>query len=399
MARLLIAGGQVAVTSVLIIGAVLLTRSFLARIAADRGYDATNVVTAAVPFPVGYSFEQRQQARRRIIERLKANPGITHAAFSTGVPLMSAGGYSAFTFTSPLHDGVTVEAEAIRRIVTPDYFGALGMRLRAGRPLMPSDTLGTPTAVVVNRSFVRKYLEAIPVERAVGLSIGPKAVAGVQYDGAATIVGVVDDLVQDAVDSPAQPEIFSSADQLSQTVFSGNPILIARTAGDPAAYVAALRAAVREEDSAIALDGIMTMDQRVAESVSRPRVYAVLLGGFAAFALIIAAAGLFGVLAHSVTQRARELAVRAALGATRASVIGTALKQMAMAMIAGLIVGLAASVVLANNLAPFIYGVATTDWISFGFAPIVLLAAAAIACIVPARRVARTNPVEVLRHF
>ena len=179
-ARLLIVASQVAVTAVLLIGAVLLTRSFFARANADRGYDPANVITAAVPFPGGYSFERRQQARQRILERLKANPAISHAAFSTGVPLMSAGGYTSFTFTSPLRDGVTVEAESIRRIVTPDYFGALGMRIRAGRPITDADTLGSPTAVVVNRSFVRKFLDDIRVEQAIGLSIGPQAVRGRQ---------------------------------------------------------------------------------------------------------------------------------------------------------------------------------------------------------------------------
>src|SRR4030095_13871082 len=108
------------------------------------------------------------------------------------------------------------------------------------------------------------------------------------------------------------------------------------TADDPARYVDVLRTAIREEDPAIALDAVMTMDQRVGESLSRPRTYAVLFGGFAAFALVIAGAGLFGVLSHSVTQRSRELAVRTALGASRTQVISVALKQMGIAMITGL---------------------------------------------------------------
>ncbi|HEX7283983.1 MAG TPA: ABC transporter permease, partial [Vicinamibacterales bacterium] len=160
--RLLIAGSQVAVTCVLLICAVLLTRSFLARVAADRGYDAANVVTASVPFPSGYSFEQRQQARFRILERLRQRPGITHAAFSTGVPLVSAGGFASFNFVTPLK-GTELQAETIRRVVTADYFGALGVRIRAGRALTDRDARGTPTAVVVNRSFVQKYLDEMPI--------------------------------------------------------------------------------------------------------------------------------------------------------------------------------------------------------------------------------------------
>jgi len=395
--RLLIAASQVAVTSVLIVGAVLLSRSFIARMSADRGYDPANVLTATVPFPRGYTPEQRLQARNRILERLKRRPGITHAAFSTGMPLMSAGGFTSFNFASAVRNGGDVQAEAMRRIVNPDYFGALGMRVRAGRALNETDTLGSPTAVIVNRSFVRKFLDDVPIEKAVGLSLGAVAVRGTAYKGDATIVGVSDDLQQDPMVAAEQPEIFTSIAQLNESTLNGPFILVIRTIDDPVTYVEALRTAMREEDPLLALDGLMTLEQRVGESLSRPRVYAVLLGGFALFALVIAGAGLFGVLSHSVTQRARELAVRTALGASRAVVVGVALKQMAVAIAAGLGTGLAASALLSNNLAPFIYGVSTLDWLSFGIAPAVLLIVGAIACIMPARRVAQTDPVVVLR--
>lgn len=395
--RLMIAGSQVAVTSVLVIGAAMLTRSFVARISADRGYDPSHVVTATVPFPSDYTPERRRQARTRILERLKSRPGISHAAFSTGVPLVSAGGFTSFNFTTPLRDGVDVEVQSIRRLVSPDYFGALGVRIRAGRPLTDADGPGSPTAVVVNRSFVRQYLDDVPLERAVGLSLGSKAVTGTSFDGPATIVGVSDDMRQDSVDAPDQPEMFVAIAQVTTPQVGQAAIVVVRTIDDPAPYVETLRGVVREEDPRIALDGVMTLEQRVGDSVSKPRTYAVLLAGFALFALVIAAAGLFGVLSQSVTQRSRELAVRAALGATRAEVIGAALNHVAFAVAAGLVVGLAASAGLSNMLRPFMYGVSTNDWISFGVAPLVLIIAAVIACVVPARRVIRTNPVEVLR--
>ncbi|HUQ87554.1 MAG TPA: ABC transporter permease [Vicinamibacterales bacterium] len=397
LTRVLVVGSQVAVTSVLLIGAALLMRSFVAQTIADRGYDPANVLTATVPFPGGRTFEWRQQARVRIIERLKSRAGVTHAAFSTGVPLMSAGGFTSFNFTSPFRDGIDIEAQSIRRLITPEYFGALGIRVRAGRAISDRDTLGAPTAVVVNRSFVREFLDDVAIERAVGVSIGKNAVRGSNYDGGATIVGVVDDVKQDAIDGPPQPEMFVSLAQMSQATLGEGSIVIVRTADDPARYVDVVRTAIREEDPAIALDAVMTMDQRVGESLSRPRTYAVLFAGFALFALVIAGAGLFGVLSHSVSQRSRELAVRSALGASRSAVIAVALKQMAVAMIAGVAIGVAASMALSNNLAPFIYGVSTRDMVSFGIAPIVLLAAGAIACVVPARRVAQTDPVTVLR--
>jgi predicted permease len=395
--RLLIAGSQVAVTSVLIVGAVLLSRSFVARVTADRGYDAGNVLTATVPFPVGYSFEQRQQARARILARLKQRPGITHAAFATGLPLLSAGGFTSFNFASPLRSGAEVQAEAIRRLVTPDYFGALGVRIRAGRALADTDILGSPTAVIVNRSFVRKFLDDTPIEKAIGLSLGTSAVRGTAYQGDATIVGVADDLRQDSVEAPDQPELFTAMAQLNESALGASSIIVVRTVDDPIAYVEALRSVIREEDSRIALDGLMTMEQRVGDSLSRPRVYAVLLAGFAIFSLAIAGAGLFGVLSHSVTLRSRELAVRTALGASRMSVVAVALRHLSIAMAAGVIAGLGVSAALSSYLAPFLYGVSTRDVWSFGVAPLVLLTAGALACIVPARRVAKTDPVVVLR--
>jgi predicted permease len=397
MVRLLIVGSQVAVTSVLVICAVLLTRSFLARMSADRGYDATNVLTATVPFPSGYSFEQRQQVRQRMLERLRARPGITHAAFSTGVPLVSAGGFSSFDFVTPI-SGAKIQAEAIRRLVTPDYFGALGVRIRAGRALTDADALGAPTAVVVNRSFVRKYLDDMPIEKAIGLSLGAQAVRGTKPDRSpATVVGVTDDLRQDTVEAPDQPEMFVNMAQLNESVLGASSIVIVRTVDDPVSYVETLRSVAREEDARIALDGVMALEERVGQSLARPRVYAVLLGGFAVFALLIAGAGLFGVLSYSVTQRSRELAVRSALGASRSAVVGVALKQISVALMAGLALGLGLAIALSNNLAPFLYGVSATDWLSFGVAPLVLIVAGALAGIVPARRVARTDPVQVLR--
>lgn len=395
--RLLIAASQVAVTSVLVIGGVLLTRSFMATMNADRGYDPTNVLTATVPFPGSYTFDQRQQARTRILERLKAHPGITHAAFSTGVPLMSAGGYTSFNMTSPFGSGAEIQAEAIRRLVTPDYFGALGVRVRAGRPLADTDTLGSPTAVVVNRSFVRAYLDDVPIERAVGALLGTSAVPGTAYAGAATIVGVVDDLRQDAVDAPDQPEMFVAMAQRTEAQQGGSAIVVVRTAGDPSGYVETLRTVIREGDPGIALDAVMTMDQRVGRSVSRPRTYAVLLAGFAVCALLIAGAGLYGVLSHGVAQRSRELAVRVALGASRATVIGVALRQIAIALVAGLAGGLALSTYLAGSLAPFLYGVSSGDWFSFAAGPVLLLVAGILASVVPAKRVAQTDPIQVLR--
>lgn len=395
--RALIVASQVAVACVLVVGGVLLARSFAAQINADRGYEPANLLTASVPFPLGYSVERKEQTLMHILDRLQQRPGVARAAISGGLPLASAGGFSGFNFSSPFREGVMVDAEVIRRVVTPGYFDALGMRLRAGRALDDSDTPASPGSVVVNRSFVAKYLDNVPIERAIGVSLGTAAVRIPNRKVDALIVGVVDDLKQDRPGDPPQAEMFVSFTQVAGTNAAGQFFVVARTSDDPIRYVEALRTTIREEDPSLALDAVMTMDQRVGASLSRPRLYAVLFLGFAAFAMVIAGTGLFGVLSQSVSQRSRELAVRTALGASRGAVIRTALTQMALATMAGLVTGLAASAVLSNNLSPFIYGVSTLDWLSFGVAPVVLLAVGAVACVMPARRVAQTDPVQVLR--
>jgi putative ABC transport system permease protein len=399
--RGLIVASQVAVTCVLVIGAVLLARTFIAHINADRGYDANNLLTAAIPFPQNYGPPERSSAAlRRILDRVKTQPGVTHAAISTALPLVSSGGFLSFKFPSSLRGGSEVDVETIRRVVSPEYFGALGIRVRAGRPLTAADDLNAPRVVVVNRSFVRKYFDDVPIEQAVGLSLGTAIFRnfGEKERRETTIVGVVDDVKQDAPDGPPQPELFIAYAQVLNT-FNSQAFVVLRTANDPAAHIDTLRTALREEDPTLALDAVMTMDQRIGLSAARPRTYAVLLGGFAVFALLIAGVGLFGVLSYSVTQRSRELAVRSALGASRTAVIGVALKQISVALIVGLLTGIALAAAFANRLSPFLYGVAPTDWISFGIAPVALIAVGIAACLVPARRVARTDPVQVLRQI
>lgn len=396
--RGLIVASQVAVTCVLVIGGALLARSFSAQLDADRGYDPTNLLTAMVPFPQGYAAAGKVTAALdRISERLRERPGVTHAAVSSALPLVSSGGFASFQFSSPVRTGTMVDVETIRRVVSPEYFGALGIRVRAGRPITASDTDAAPLAAVVNRSFVAKYLDDVPIERAIGISLGGDAIRLAKGKRDALIVGVVDDVKQDGPDGPPQPEMFVGYAQLPGAQQGSQAFVVLRTVDDPAAHVEALRTAIHEVDPALAIDTIMTMDQRIGTSLSRPRLYATLFLGFAAFALVIAGTGLFGVLSHSVAQRSREMAVRTALGATRGAVIGVALKQMAIAMLAGLAIGLAASASLSNQLTPFIYGVSNRDWLSFGLAPIALLLVGVIACVVPARRVAQTDPVQVLR--
>ncbi len=341
--RGLIMAGQVAIACVLLIGAALLTRSVLSLIRADRGYDPVNVLTARLPLPPGYPVERRGQLLETLVERLRAVPGVTHAAYSTALPFVSNGGFTAFRMRSPRNPDLEVDVQATQRIVSPDYFAAMRLRVRAGRALSDADITTTPPAIVVNQTFVRQYLGEHPL----GFHIpqrGPRA-GGLRFpDGNADweIVGVIDDMRQDSVDAPLQPEVFASFKQLVPGAMRNfDPILVVRTAADPTAYVSTLRSLVHEQAPALALDSVMTMEDRVMTSLAKPRLYAMVLAWFGAFALLIAGVGLFGVLSFSVAQRTREIGVRSALGAQPLDIVRLVLRQALSLVSVGVLSGLA----------------------------------------------------------
>jgi len=182
-----------------------------------------------------------------------------------------------------------------------------------------------------------------------------------------------------------------------EPLYASDISLVVRTAGDPVALVPALRSIAQQAAPSAPLESIMTMEDRMSESLARPRLYAVLLGTFAAFALAIAGIGLFGVLSYTVAQRAREIGVRAALGAQVRDIVGLVLKQSLATAAVGIASGLGASLWLTRALQGYLYGVTPRDAVSFAAVAVVLLIIAALASVVPARRAARVDPVRVLR--
>ena len=190
--------------------------------------------------------------------------------------------------------------------------------------------------------------------------------------------------------------MFVSYSQLAG-VRSGQPSIVLRTTEPATAFVPQLRAIVHDLDPSVALDSVGTMEQRLLRNLARPRLYAVMLGGFAIFALAIAAVGLFGVLSYSVAQRSREIAVRSALGARPSDIVRLVLAQGLAITALGLALGIGAAVVLARFLSTFVYGVTVHDRVTFVAVPVLLAAAAALACAVPASRAAKLDPLKTLR--
>ena len=303
---------------------------------------------------------------------------------------VSGGGNFGFKMPSPANASVMLQVQTLTRAVSPDYFQALRLRLVAGRLLSDADTATTRPVIVVNRSFAQRYLGASPLGTRVPLPFG-------EGRPDCDVVGVVDDMRQADVGDPPAPEVFASYRQMPTRLVNAPLVFVLRTDDDPASHAAVLRAAVREQDPAVAVDSIATLDERVMTSLAKPRLYTTLLTGFAIAALAIAGVGLFGVLSYSVAQRSREIGIRTALGAQRWDVIALVLRQALAVAIAGVALGLFASFALSAYLASFVYGVTTHDAASFAAVAVVVVIVAAVACVVPARRAAGVDPVVALK--
>jgi hypothetical protein len=275
--------------------------------------------------------------------------------------------------------------------VTPGFAGALDLRVTEGRFLRDEDIGSGIQAMVVNEEFARLFLsDGQPV-------VGRSYEDLIGDDGVSTeIVGVVADVLKDGPARRPQPEIYLAAgDQgraLEQWVF-----LFVRTTGDPLTLAPELRELLRQEAPLAALDGAGTLNARLSGALAQPRFAAAVLGSFALLALLLAASGLYGVMSYHVTQRRREIGVRAALGATRPALVGMVLRQGLGVAALGVVLGLVGAAALTRLMQGMLFGIEPLDAVAFGVAPVLLLAVALAACLLPARRAARVDPAVAFR--
>jgi putative ABC transport system permease protein len=396
-ARMAIMTAQVAIACVLLVGASLLGRSFIALLEADRGFDPGDVLSARLTMPETLypSQERRFALIDRILDRLRTLPGVTEASFTSELPLTRGGSTAAFTMKSPAAGGGVVTAQASPRIVSPGYFSTLQMRAVAGRTFTDADTESAERVVVVNESFARRYLGDSWVGSK--LPVAGYAIRG-DHKLTATVIGVLDDVrYVSAQDQASQPEMFYSYRQMDGRLPVQTVTLLVRASGDAAAVAGQLQSVIRQADERLVADVILPLEQRLLTTLARPRLYSVLLASFAGFALLTATIGLFGLLSYSVSQRARELAIRAALGADRTSILRLMLRQGLAVVVAGLAAGMVASIWLTGFLSTQLYGIAPHDAFTFIVVPLLLLTVGALACMLPAWRAATVDSVRILR--
>jgi len=374
---------QLGLSVVLLVGAGLLVRSFLLLLKVNSGIDPHNVLTAQVLLPTQSVYDPLHQREfyRQVLERLQTLPGVEFSAATTETP---------FTMFNALGSGLTSEGHPDINLVycpgavTSDYFRAMGIRLLAGRFFDERDGEGTLPVVILGKS---PALALFPGQDAVGRRVLDDGIWR-------TVVGVVEDTRHLGLSEKVTPELYTS--YLQQP--AGYMDVIVRTASDPLSYVPALRSAVLAVDKNQPLWDVKTMDQRIAESLSTRRERLLLLGAFAVLAVLIAASGVYGVTAYSVTQRTHEIGVRVAMGARRGDIMRMMMVQGLRIILLGIAGGLAGALALSRTLATFLYHTAPTDPLTFISVAFLLFGVALLAVYIPARRATKVDPMVALRY-
>ena len=321
------------------------------------------------------------------------SPGVLYAAFTTKLPLTGGNDAWGIRFESDTQATPYSTEGAVRYVVTPDYFRAMGIPLLGGRLLDAQDRPGSPEAIVLSESFAkRRFGDRDPIgER---LRIGPENLeADRPWD---VVVGVVGDVKQSSLGTLSPPDAVYVA--LGQWVWMDyEQSLVVRTDGDPAALVPAIKGAIRSVSSIPAIGRVATMEEIVATSEAERRFALTVFAVFAAAALVLAALGLYGVIAGAVAERTREIGLRSALGATSAQILALVLRQGLTLAALGVALGLVGAAAATRGLESLLYGVTSLDPLTYAGVILLLAAVAGAACWLPAARAARVDPTVALR--
>jgi predicted permease len=388
--RVLVAS-QLALCGTLLVGAALLGRSLDRLYRVDPGFRAAHAVTFGM-----YLTDDRYPGEKdawdffaRLEERLARLPGVEAVGAVSNLPL--GGGYSCSSIVTEAGAPVDLAEEpcAEERAATPGYLSAAGLQLLAGRGFVAGDTAHSPRVVMVSESFARRHW---PGRSALGRRVkwGEDPSSDNPW---MSVVGVVRDVRHFGLDAPTKPEVYMPHEQ---TTYSGLEVVV-RSATDATALMPALRRAVAELDPRLPLAHLRPMDELLADSTAARRLRTWTVGGFAAVALLIAVAGLYGSLAHAVAVRRRELSVRMAVGAGKRQIVGLVLGEGAALTAVGLLLGAAGALTAARALRQLLFGIAPLDPVSFGAAGAVLAVVALLAAWLPARRAASVDLVRALR--
>ncbi|HVD94060.1 MAG TPA: ADOP family duplicated permease, partial [Vicinamibacterales bacterium] len=384
--------GEAAFAVVLTVGASLLAHSFLRLTRVDGGYDTEHVMTLSVEVPDGPMLPERT-ARfiDGMLARIRATPGISTAGAANMMPMMIGTAVTGITLPPGVGAGKPATGRALSYVVTPGYAEALGLRLKEGRFFTEADARDGGRGVLVNEEFVRRFVASAPV---VGLRLG-RLYEG--EGGADTeIIGTVGNVLKDGNDRAPEPEIYFVHGSHAERIV-GYVNLVLRSSDEASTVSRALRRYVREVDAGAAVDRAVPLGTLVASSWDQPRFATSVVSGFAVLAMGLAGLGLYGALSYSVSQRRRELGLRAALGATRRNLVALVLRDGLSITLMGLVVGVVAASLVTRLLRGLLFGVTPLDAAAFVMGPSLLLCVTVIACALPALRAASADPAVALR--
>src|SRR5579859_1170043 len=378
---------EVCAALVLLIGAGLLLRSFVRLERTSPGFHSENVLTGFVSLPVAQYKEPAQRAgfARAILERVRAIPGVRSVATIDFLPYYGGPGSGGVEVAGHPRNPNEPQETIWQTRTSPGFFKTLEIPLLRGRDIAASDEQGSPGAAVIDEITAEKLF---PNTDPLGMQINvPLA------KGTFTVVGIVAATRSRSLSAPPEPRIYYFGPQVP----FGSLAIVMKTVYDPLTVVSAVRHEVAALDSNLPVD-LLTLDQILADSLARQRFSIQLMAVFAALAALLAAIGIYGVLAYVVDQRRREFGIRVALGAHSADVLGLVLRQGLVPVAAGLIAGIATALGLTRLLKSLLYEVSATDPLIFGAVSIGLLAVSLAAKYIPARRATRMDPLDALRH-
>jgi putative ABC transport system permease protein len=383
---------EIALALTLLVGAGLLLKSFARLQGVSPGFDPTHLATMTVSLPdVKYKDDASRVAFvQAALQRIAALPGVVSVGATSNIPFganWSTGSFSVEGYQPPKgQPGPWGDM----RVTTPGFFEALKVPLVRGRTIAESDRADSQSVVVVDEEAVRRFWPGVdPIGKRV--TFGDTSQKDVKW---ITVIGVVGHIAHEGLDADRRVQLHFPYAQFAQQQMG----FTVRTAGDPSAIVSAVRGAIRDVDRDQPIADVFTMDELMDRAVGQRRLSMTLLATFAALAMVLAALGIYGVMAFDVTRRSQEIGVRMALGAARANVLGLVLRQGLTLAIVGVMLGVVFALAVTRLLQAQLFGITTTDPATFVSVIVGLLAVATLAILIPALRATRVNPTEALRY-
>jgi putative ABC transport system permease protein len=379
---------QVALSTVLLTGAGVFLRSFAALRSVDPGFRAQGVLTLQMPIPANRYREPAQVSRltSEVVDAIRRLPGIQAVGTTTHLPVSGMDGRTGLAIEDVPPADPNVPRRAHIRYVSPGYFQAMGVRMVAGRPFQESDRSGGQPVMIVNETAAKKFFPQ-------GKALGHRGHRGGVTGPWADVVGVVADVRHWGLDVEPRPEQYYCSMQDPRWFAT----LVVRSSGDPGQLATAIRQQVRQIDPQVPLARVQTMDEVVSRSIGSEQSILILLGSFAALALLLTSAGIWGTMAYLLTQRRREIGIRLALGATNRRIVREIVARAMRLAGLGLATGLATAAVLARVISAKLFGVELADPWTYAAVALVLAAVALLANYAPAARTADAASYSVLR--